>query len=93
MREELDQLEAEMAKLDVGAEEDIAEYRALKMRLARAEAAVRRAVVRPDRALAFLRPGRLVRVTEGLNVRECVCFGVVLLLLMCGVLLLCLDLT
>ena len=69
MREELQQLEEQIARLEAGAAAQIEAYRGLKARLARAEAVVRRAVVRPDRILTFLRPGRLVRVMEGSVVR------------------------
>jgi hypothetical protein len=37
----------------------------LRQQLAEAEAVVADAMRQPDRALAFLRPGRLIRVKEG----------------------------
>ncbi|KAI8476858.1 MAG: rRNA-processing arch domain-containing protein [Monoraphidium minutum] len=64
LREELSRLEGEVAKLEAGAEGAIAEYRELMAKLAQATTTISAAVLRPDRVLGFLRPGRLVHVVE-----------------------------
>jgi hypothetical protein len=43
----------------------IAEYKSLRGQLAAAEGAIAAVIQSPDRCLAFLRPGRLIRVKEG----------------------------
>jgi hypothetical protein len=43
----------------------VTEYKSLRGQLAAAEAAIAAAIQAPDRCLAFLRPGRLIRVKEG----------------------------
>lgn len=56
---------AEAAAITDVADAAVAEYSAGKAELAELEARVRAAVQRPEHCLHFLRPGRIVRVTEG----------------------------
>ncbi|GBF91342.1 hypothetical protein Rsub_03662 [Raphidocelis subcapitata] len=65
IREELTRLEAQLATIEAGTEAAIHDYRELKAAQAKAAATIRAAMLRPDRVLGFLRPGRLLRVAEG----------------------------
>ncbi|PRW61094.1 superkiller viralicidic activity 2-like 2 isoform A [Chlorella sorokiniana] len=57
--------EAEAAQITAATDAAAAEYSEGRQQLAAAAAVVREAVQQPQRCLHFLRPGRIVRVTEG----------------------------
>ncbi|CAI5494381.1 unnamed protein product, partial [Closterium sp. Naga37s-1] len=61
------QLHAEADALEAGTEEEIREYHALRLSLAEKERRLKAEVLRPDRCLHFLQPGRLIRVVDGLD--------------------------
>lgn len=65
MEAELKEIEAQSEQLQLEGQAAISEYKELRQRLKAAEQSIAAAVQQPDRALAFLRPGRLVRVREG----------------------------
>ncbi|KAK9078937.1 hypothetical protein SSX86_002996 [Deinandra increscens subsp. villosa] len=58
-------LEDEVAKLDASGEADIAEYHKLKLEISELEKKMMVEIIKPERALNFLLPGRLVKVREG----------------------------
>ena len=66
MEAELREIEAQSAALQLEGQAAIDEYRQLRSALADAEARIAAAIQQPDHALAFLRPGRLIRVREGM---------------------------
>ncbi|CAM6102427.1 unnamed protein product [Calypogeia fissa] len=55
-------LEQEASKLDASGEESLVEYHNHRLNLARLERKMMSEVLRPERALLFLQPGRLVKV-------------------------------
>ncbi|XP_024962558.1 DExH-box ATP-dependent RNA helicase DExH10 isoform X2 [Cynara cardunculus var. scolymus] len=57
-------LEEEVAKLDASGEADVAEYHKLKLEISELEKKMMAEITRPERALYFLLPGRLVKVRE-----------------------------
>ncbi|GJW54577.1 DExH-box ATP-dependent RNA helicase DExH10 [Tanacetum coccineum] len=57
-------LEEEVAKLDASGEADVAEYHKLKLEMSGLEKKMMAEITRPERALLYLLPGRLVRVRE-----------------------------
>ncbi|KAI3814768.1 hypothetical protein L1987_14412 [Smallanthus sonchifolius] len=59
------ELEEEAAKLDASAEVDVAEYHKLKLEISELEKKMMAEITKPERALYFLLPGRLVKVREG----------------------------
>ncbi|CAI5978939.1 unnamed protein product [Closterium sp. NIES-64] len=61
------QLQAEADALEAGTEDEIREYHALRLSLAEKERRLKAEVLRPDRCLHFLQPGRLIRVVDGLD--------------------------
>ncbi|CAI7909866.1 unnamed protein product, partial [Closterium sp. NIES-53] len=61
------QLQAEADALEAGTEGEIREYHALRLSLAEKERRLKAEVLRPDRCLHFLQPGRLIRVVDGLD--------------------------
>ncbi|KAI3803198.1 hypothetical protein L1987_31347 [Smallanthus sonchifolius] len=58
-------LEDEVAKLDASGEADVAEYHKLKLEISELEKKMMTELTKPERALYFLLPGRLVKVREG----------------------------
>ncbi|KAI6682661.1 hypothetical protein NL676_036542 [Syzygium grande] len=58
-------LEEEAASLDASGEVEVAEYHKLKLEIAQLEKKMMAEITRPERALFFLLPGRLVRIREG----------------------------
>ncbi|KAK6944663.1 Helicase, C-terminal [Dillenia turbinata] len=58
-------LEQEAAMLDASGEAEVAEYHRLKLDIAELEKKMMSEITRPERALYFLSPGRLVKVREG----------------------------
>ncbi|KAK1414113.1 hypothetical protein QVD17_29854 [Tagetes erecta] len=58
-------LEEEAAKLDASGEVDVAEYHKLKLEISELEKKMMTELTKPERALYFLLPGRLVKVKEG----------------------------
>ncbi|KAM0017735.1 putative RNA helicase [Helianthus debilis subsp. tardiflorus] len=58
-------LEDEVAKLDASGEADVAEYHKLKLEITELEKKMMTELTKPERALLFLLPGRLVKVREG----------------------------
>ncbi|XP_076898325.1 DExH-box ATP-dependent RNA helicase DExH10-like [Bidens hawaiensis] len=58
-------LEDEVAKLDASGEADVAEYHKLKLEISELEKKMMSELTKPERALYFLLPGRLVKVKEG----------------------------
>ncbi|KAI3775251.1 hypothetical protein L1987_49822 [Smallanthus sonchifolius] len=58
-------LEDEVAKLDALGEADVAEYHKLKLEVSELEKKMMAELTKPERALYFLLPGRLVKVREG----------------------------
>lgn len=65
MEAELREIEQQSEQLQVEGQAAIAEYKELRQQLADAERLMAAAIQQPDRALGFLRPGRLIRVKEG----------------------------
>ncbi|CAI5464142.1 unnamed protein product [Closterium sp. Yama58-4] len=61
------ELQAEADALEAGTEDEIREYHALRLSLAEKERRLKAEVLRPDRCLHFLQPGRLIRVVDGLD--------------------------
>lgn len=61
----LKQIEAEASAITAATDAAAADYAAARERLATARRQLLRYVQRPDHSLHFLRPGRIVRVTEG----------------------------
>ncbi|KAJ0677213.1 putative RNA helicase [Helianthus annuus] len=59
------ELEEEAAKLDASGEVDVAEYHKLKLEISELEKKMMAEITKPERALYFLLPGRLVKVREG----------------------------
>nr|XP_043623960.1 DExH-box ATP-dependent RNA helicase DExH10 [Erigeron canadensis] len=57
-------LEEEVTKLDASGEADVAEYHKLKLEISELEKKMMAEITRPERALYFLLPGRLVKVQE-----------------------------
>ncbi|PWA56547.1 helicase superfamily 1/2, ATP-binding domain-containing protein [Artemisia annua] len=57
-------LEEEVAKLDASGEADVAEFHKLKLEMSELEKKMMAEMTRPERALYYLLPGRLVRVRE-----------------------------
>ncbi|XP_071715485.1 DExH-box ATP-dependent RNA helicase DExH10 [Rutidosis leptorrhynchoides] len=57
-------LEEEVAKLDASGEADVAEFHKLKLEISELEKKMMAEITRPERALYFLLPGRLVKVRE-----------------------------
>ncbi|CAI9099042.1 OLC1v1035803C1 [Oldenlandia corymbosa var. corymbosa] len=58
-------LEEEAVKLDSSGEAEVAEYHKLKLELRELEKKLMAEILRPERVLHFLQPGRLVKVQEG----------------------------
>ncbi|KAK9097581.1 hypothetical protein Sjap_023078 [Stephania japonica] len=63
--ERVAKLEKEAAKLDAAGEAEVAEYHKLKLDIAQLEKKMMSEITRPERALYFLLPGRLVKVRDG----------------------------
>ncbi|KAK9060592.1 hypothetical protein SSX86_021298 [Deinandra increscens subsp. villosa] len=63
--EKVAKLEEEAAKLNASGEVDVAEYHKLKLEISELEKKMMAEITRPERALYFLLPGRLVKVREG----------------------------
>lgn len=61
---ELAEIEAQSAALKVEGEQTIGEYQELRVAINQQEAIICKSILRPDRVLNFLRPGRLIRVRE-----------------------------
>ncbi|KAF5776639.1 putative RNA helicase [Helianthus annuus] len=59
------ELEEEATKLDASGEVDVAEYHKLKLEISELEKKMMAEITKPERALYFLLPGRLVKVREG----------------------------
>ncbi|KAL7601550.1 hypothetical protein Lser_V15G23533 [Lactuca serriola] len=57
-------LEEEVVKLEASGEADVAEYHKLKLEISELETKMMAEITRPERALYFLLPGRLVKVRE-----------------------------
>eukprot|EP00878_Enallax_costatus_P020504 GHUV01021680.1.p1 GENE.GHUV01021680.1~~GHUV01021680.1.p1 ORF type:complete len:478 (+),score=125.68 GHUV01021680.1:174-1436(+) len=64
MEADLKEIEQQSAALQVEGQAAIDEYKQLRGQLADAERLIALAIQQPDRALNFLRPGRLIRVQE-----------------------------
>ncbi|PON79903.1 ATP-dependent RNA helicase Ski [Trema orientale] len=58
-------LEEEVALLDASGEAAVAEYHKIKLDIAQLEKKMMSEIMRPERILYFLQPGRLVRIREG----------------------------
>ncbi|KAI9118765.1 hypothetical protein K1719_010210 [Acacia pycnantha] len=58
-------LEEEAALLDASGEAEVAEYHKLKLEIAHLERKMMSQIIRPERILYFLLPGRLVKIREG----------------------------
>ncbi|EXC12829.1 Superkiller viralicidic activity 2-like 2 [Morus notabilis] len=58
-------LEEEVAMLDASGEAAVAEYHKIKLDIAQLEKKMMSEIMRPERVLYFLQPGRLVRIREG----------------------------
>ncbi|KAD6794873.1 hypothetical protein E3N88_05769 [Mikania micrantha] len=65
MGKKVAKLEDEVAKLDASGEADVAEYHKLKLEISELEKKIMTEITKPERALYFLLPGRLVKVKEG----------------------------
>lgn len=65
MEAELKEIEQQSEQLQVEGQAAIEEYKQLRGQLSEAERLIAAAIQQPDRALNFLRPGRLIRVKEG----------------------------
>ncbi|KAH7674653.1 RNA helicase protein [Dioscorea alata] len=65
MGERISKLEKEVALLDSSGEADLAEYHKLGLEIAQLEKKMMSELTRPERALYFLVPGRLVKVRDG----------------------------
>ncbi|KAK9099685.1 hypothetical protein Scep_023115 [Stephania cephalantha] len=63
--ERVGKLEKEAATLDAAGEAEVAEYHKLKLDIAQLEKKMMSEITRPERALYFLLPGRLVKVRDG----------------------------
>ncbi|KAI7752723.1 hypothetical protein M8C21_019630, partial [Ambrosia artemisiifolia] len=59
------ELEEEATKLDASGEVDVAKYHKLKLEISELEKKMMAEITKPERALYFLLPGRLVKVREG----------------------------
>ncbi|MCO5558510.1 hypothetical protein L7F22_012095 [Adiantum nelumboides] len=60
-------LEEEAATLETVGEDSIAEYHRLRLRFVQLEKQMMLEILRPERVLVFLAPGRLVKVRDGAN--------------------------
>ncbi|KAL2630865.1 hypothetical protein R1flu_015551 [Riccia fluitans] len=58
-------LEQEAAEIEATGEESMVEYHKLRLNIARLEKKLMAEVLRPERVLMFLQPGRLVKVRDG----------------------------
>ncbi|XP_002963518.2 DExH-box ATP-dependent RNA helicase DExH10 [Selaginella moellendorffii] len=65
MENRINKLEQEAALLDAAGEETVAEYHRLRLKLAELERQLMSEIIRPDRIIVFLQPGRLVKVRDG----------------------------
>ncbi|KAK1417049.1 hypothetical protein QVD17_26171 [Tagetes erecta] len=65
MGKKVARLEDEVTKLDASGEADVAEYHMLKLKLSELEKKMMAELTKPERALYFLLPGRLVKIREG----------------------------
>ncbi|KAK7251471.1 hypothetical protein RIF29_34702 [Crotalaria pallida] len=65
MGERVSKLEQEVALLDATGEAEVSEYHKLKLELAQFEKKMMEEIIRPERILMFLVPGRLIRIREG----------------------------
>ncbi|KAI4352733.1 hypothetical protein L6164_006954 [Bauhinia variegata] len=61
----ISKLEQEAALLDASGEAEVAEYHKLKLEIAQLERKMMSHIIRPERILYFLLPGRLIKVREG----------------------------
>ncbi|CAK9224731.1 unnamed protein product [Sphagnum jensenii] len=67
VEEQIRKLEEETSSIDAAGEASLGEYHALRLKLAELEKKMMVEVLRPERVLIFLQPGRLVKVREGGN--------------------------
>ncbi|KAH7431683.1 hypothetical protein KP509_08G061100 [Ceratopteris richardii] len=65
VEEKVSKLEKEAASLDAVGEDNIAEYHRLRLRIVQLEKEMMSEILRPERILVFLAPGRLVKVRDG----------------------------
>ncbi|XP_024386921.1 DExH-box ATP-dependent RNA helicase DExH10 [Physcomitrium patens] len=65
VEENIKTLEAEVAKIDSAGESSMAEYHSLRLKLAQLEKKMMAEVLRPERVLLFMKPGRLVKIRDG----------------------------
>ncbi|KAG0627922.1 hypothetical protein M758_2G238400 [Ceratodon purpureus] len=65
VEETIKTLEAEAAKIDSAGEASMAEYHSLRIKVAQLEKQMMAEVLRPERVLLFLKPGRLVKIRDG----------------------------
>lgn len=65
VEDKVSKLEQEAATLDAVGEDSIAEYHRLRLRIVQLEKQMMSEILRPERILIFLAPGRLVKVRDG----------------------------
>ncbi|KMT03799.1 hypothetical protein BVRB_8g189430 isoform B [Beta vulgaris subsp. vulgaris] len=65
VEKKIEKLEQEAAMLDASGESDVAEYHKLRLDLVLLEKNMMSEIMRPERVLYYLLPGRLVKIREG----------------------------
>lgn len=65
VEDKVSKLEQEAATLDTVGEDSIAEYHRLRLRIVQLEKQMMLEILRPERILVFLAPGRLIKVRDG----------------------------